>query len=189
MPTRSACERRVYRLAALLTGNPVAATSVIEQVVDAQPRLDRLDSDHLDRLTVLRSREIPAAMLVDDAIPQAVAGGVAGLTAQQREVWVFTHVYRMPMRQAARAMDCSRTAATRHLEQAEGAVSREAGVGSAEAGELLLSYSMALDVPAFYRAARVRRRRLRLWLRVAGIVLILAAVVALLRWGPELLRR
>ena len=39
MLDRAACERRVYRLATLLTGNPVAATKVITQVVDAQPDL------------------------------------------------------------------------------------------------------------------------------------------------------
>ena len=55
MLDREACERRVYRLAALLTGNPVAATRVIRAVVGAQPDLRALDDAHMDRLTVLRS--------------------------------------------------------------------------------------------------------------------------------------
>jgi hypothetical protein len=58
MADRESCERRVYRLATLLTGNPKLATGVITAVVDAQPDLRRLDSAHMDRLTVLRSREI-----------------------------------------------------------------------------------------------------------------------------------
>ena len=58
---RPSCERRVYRLATLLTGDPVAATRVIESVVSAQPDLRRLDNAHLDRLTILRSREINPA--------------------------------------------------------------------------------------------------------------------------------
>src|SRR5262245_27370010 len=43
MLDRESCERRVYRLATLLTGDPRAATAVIIRVVDAQPDLRRLD--------------------------------------------------------------------------------------------------------------------------------------------------
>src|SRR5688572_23257240 len=106
MLVREACERRVYRLATLLTGNPVAAAGVIAQVMDAQPDLRQLDGPHMDRLTVLRSREIPSAMLVDDAVPVALAQALAGLTPQQREAWILCQVYRTPIREAAKAMDC-----------------------------------------------------------------------------------
>ena len=92
MLDRTACERRVYRLAVLLTGNPISATKVIGQVLDAQPDLRRLDSAHLDRLTVLRSREITPAMLVDESIPRDVAAWLAGLDTQQREAGVFIRV-------------------------------------------------------------------------------------------------
>src|SRR4030095_11058661 len=122
MLDREACERRVYRLATLLTGNPIAATKVIAQVVDAQPDLRNLDSAHMDRLTVLRSREVKPAMLVHELAPPEMAEALANLTPQQREAWVFARVYHVPEREVARAMDCSVTATQRHLELAETAL-------------------------------------------------------------------
>src|SRR4051794_40768972 len=73
MLDREGCERRVYRLATLLTGNPIAATQVIAQVVDAQPDLRQLDGAHMDRLTVLRSREINPSFLIHETVPAAVS--------------------------------------------------------------------------------------------------------------------
>ena len=187
MLNREACERRVYRLATLLTGNPVAATRVIESVVDAQPDLRRLDNTHMDRLTVLRSRELTPGRLVVETVPPAAAEALALLTSQQREAWVFTHVYRIEMRDAARAMDCSVTATRRHLQVAEDAVAERLGTAVEQAAEALLSYSMALDVPAFYRAARRRRRRRRLLIKIGAAGAALLAIIAGLFWLGGLL--
>ncbi len=182
MLNREACERRVYRLATLLIGDPVTATRVIEAVVDAQPDLRRLDSAHLDRLTVLRSREIGRATIVDAAVPPAVASALASLPSQQREAWVFIHVYRVPQRETARAMDCSVTANTRHLQMAEAAMAATAGDPAKRASEALLKYSMSLEVPAFWRAQRRRRQTMRR-LRLAIVVgLVLAAMILALTW-------
>ncbi len=187
MLDREACERRVYRLATLLTGNPVAATRVIESVVDAQPDLRRLDDTHMDRLTVLRSRELTPGRLVVGTVPPAVCEALALLTSQQREAWVFTHVYRVEMRDAARAMDCSVTATRRHLQVAEDTVAERLGAAVEQAVEALLSYSMALDVPAFYRAARRRRRRRRLLFMIGAVGAALLAIIAGMFWLGGLL--
>jgi len=178
MRDREACERRVYRLAALLTGNPVAATRVIEAVVGAQPDLRALDNAHMDRLTVLRSREIASARLVGDTLPAAVATSLAALPPQQREAWVLSRVYELLPRETARAMDCSVTATARHLEQADALMGRALGGQTDQAAQALLSYALSLDVPAFYRQRQRRRRRIRLILRIAGIVLLMALVTA-----------
>jgi hypothetical protein len=177
MAEREACERRVYRLATLLTGNPVAATTVIGEVVDAQPDLRRLDSAHLDRLTVLRSREIPAATLVDDRVPGSIAAALAALSPQQREAWIFARVYRIDPREMARAMDCSVTATAAHLERAVSEFARRGG-DPGEAAETLLRYSLELDVPPFHRA-RMRRRRLQRRVVAAAVILAAAAAVVL----------
>jgi hypothetical protein len=171
----------VYRLATLLTGNPVAATRVIEQVIDAQPDLGVLDSAHMDRLTVLRSRELKPAMLVSDLVPHAVAEGVASLTPQQREAWILARVYRSPMREMARAMDCSVTAATRHLEAADGRIDHALGASSFAAAATILSYSMTLEVPRFYRVEQQRRRRSRIafLMIAAGILALILAAIAM----------
>jgi hypothetical protein len=177
MPEREACERRVYRLAALLTGNPLAATAVIGDVVDAQPDLRRLDSAHLDRLTVLRSREIAPGRLVDDRVPSPVAEMLAALPPQAREAWVLARVYRTPAREIARAMDCSRTAAQRHLDQADSVMAPH----GESAATCLLDFSLGLEVPPFYVARRRRRRRCRLIMRI-GLVLALLGGLAVVVW-------
>lgn len=179
MLDREACERRVYRLATLLTGNPVAATKVIAQVIDAQPDLRHLDSAHMDRLTVLRSREIKPAVLVSDQAPMAMTHALADLTAQQREAWIFARVYQMDAREIARAMDCSVTATQRHIEQADLFMRGRLGPDAQRASEALRRYSMTLDVPRFYRIDRQRTRRTRAalkWLAIAGAAAIVAAL-------------
>ncbi len=177
MLDREACERRVYRLATLLSGDPTAAAGVIESVVGAQPDLTRLDGAHMDRLTVLRSREVKPAMLVSPVVDTQITGALCELSAQQREAWVFRHVYRLEPREAARAMDCSVTATDRHLHSAEAAMRKQLGAKTTEAAELLLHYSMALDVPEFHRARQRRRRRIKLALRWIAIVGVLAAII------------
>lgn len=156
----AACERRVYRLATLLTGNPVSAAKVIESVLTAQPDLRTLDSAHMDRLTVLRSREIPAATIIADKLPRAIAETLGRLEAQPREAWVFARVYRLPERECARAMDCSVRAFEQHLRVAD---ERFTAIRASEAVEAVRRYSMKLDVPSFHRVKQARRQR---WRRV-----------------------
>ncbi|MCP3903769.1 MAG: hypothetical protein GY715_09055 [Planctomycetes bacterium] len=178
----TACERRVYRLAVLLTGDRVAGARVIEEVLGAQPDLRELDDAHIDRLTVLRSREVRAAAIRDDAVGPETADAVAALDRQPREAWVFTRVYRLGPRELARAMDCSVTASQRHLERADRAMRDALGGRAAEAPPVLLGFSHALEVPAFYRADQASRRRRRLVL-VATVVIVLVAALAAIVLG------
>jgi hypothetical protein len=179
--SRAACELRVYRLATLLTGDPVKATRVIEAVVAAQPDVRRLDSAHLDRLTVLRSREIEPAEIADPAVPPAAAGALARLPGQAREAWVLTHTYQLGLRDTSRAMDCSTTATRQHLEHAEQSLAAALGDAVEIARKRLGAYSMSLSIPAFYRARRRRRAQAR---RVL-VALALAAIIALVMWAAR----
>lgn len=183
MTDRDSCERRVYRLAVLLTGDPRAAVRVIEQVVGVQPDLRRLDTAHLDRLAVLRSREIRPATLPapaggGGAAGERVVGALASLNAQQREAWIFSHVYRMQPREIAKAMDCSVRAVQVHLTGADGVMNDALKDGVRQAGEALLAYSMNLRVPAFYRAYAARRRLWRWVRRLLPWAALLAALGA-----------
>lgn len=171
---RSACERRVYRLATLLTGSPRAAVAIVESVVDAQPDLGALDSAHLDRLTVLRSRESAAAALALDGAPRRLADALAELPFQAREAWIFRRLYRVEDREAARAMDCSVTAADRHLERADIELTETLGSEPDAAIEAFRRYTLTLDLPGPVRRRRRMRDRQRraLWLIVlAGVAL------------------
>lgn len=187
MLDREACERRVYRLAVLLTGDPAAAARVIADVVGARGDLRDLDSAHLDRLTILRCRERPIgrkkAVPTPDDEARGVLDAMDGMPPQLREAWVLTRVYRLDAREAARSMDCSVTATDRHLEAGAKAMDTVLGTtGTAAAAEHLLRYSLSLDVPEIYRARMRRRRRLRLAWRVALVVLIVAALAVAGAW-------
>lgn len=185
MLDRRACERRVYRLAALLSGNPNAAADVIHAVLDAQPNLGEMESARMDRLTVLRSREITPGTIVSDAVPTVAAKALASLTPQQREAWVFVRMYRVPMREAARAMDCSVTALTTHMNLANEAMDAALGKASGkaitqeEAAAALRKWTMAIDVPRFFRQEQERRRRVRIALLILAIVGVLGAAVGM----------
>jgi hypothetical protein len=180
------CERRVYRLATLLTGDRAAAAVVIEAVLAARPRLDDLDGAHMDRLTVLRSREIPPAILFGRNVHAPSAEALARLECQQREAWVFARVFRLPSRDVARAMDCSVTAAQRHLERADALMQAARGEGAAgmpeaAAAEQLRALVVRLDTPPLFRARREARQRMRRTLRwiIVAIVLVIAAAAVL----------
>jgi hypothetical protein len=182
MLDRESCERRVYRLATLLTGDPHAATRVIGQVIDVQPDLSRLDGPHMDRLTVLRSREIASRPLRSDVVPAAIAEAIARLPPQQREAWVFSRVYQLQDRELAKAMDCSVTATRLHLNNAEQTVIRWLGADAAHAADSLLRYSMSLEVPGIYRVLRDRKRRFRKAIRIVGIASFVLAILTVIAW-------
>jgi hypothetical protein len=186
MLDRDACERRIYRLAALLTGHPITAARIIDQVLKSQPDLHRIDGARMDRLTLLRSREIAPALLVDELVPRDVAGVLCGMPTQQREAWVFSRVYQMPQREASRAMDCSVTATGRHLELADAAFAA-GGVQSEVAADVMLKYSMGLDVPEFYRAAQRQRGRQRRLLWWSAIIVVVIAIIGLIVWWARFL--
>jgi hypothetical protein len=177
---RHACERRVYRLALLLTGSPSAACTVTERVVAARPDLRVLDSAHMDRLTILRCRETPPAAIVDPDVPPRLAEAISSLRSQPREAWVLREVYALPLREISRAMDCSTTALRRHLEEAQAHVREALGAGAVEAPAALARFSGRLELPRLLRRRLRRRRQRRLLLLVIAVATAALAVLGLL---------
>jgi len=187
MLDRDACERRVYRLSALLTGDERRAARVIASVVGARPDLRSLDGAHLDRLTVLRSRELKPGDWKTAPLSDRQRAAVRALNRQQREAWMLNHVYRVQPRDVARAMDCSVRAIQVHLTAADSIVDNALPADAHALAEALRTYSSSLDVPAFYRAALARgarRRRLK-WAIIAVVLVggVVAGAVALERSG------
>jgi len=174
---QAACERRVYRLATLLTGDLDAATGIMEAVLRAQPDLRAVESARLDRLTVLRCREVSSRPLLTEDLPGEAARAIASLGAQPHEVWLLVRAYGLPLREAARAMDCSVTATTRHLQRADETMAGALGGGVGGSIEALRAYSKSVQVPASYLAGQQRRRRHR---RVLTMVLLLLLALVLL---------
>jgi sigma-70-like protein len=187
---REAYERRVWRLAWLLTGGREdLCARLVAGCLDAQPDLGRLDPAHVDRLVVLaarrRARGGPA---VSEGAPPArrLLAAVAGLPPQLREAWVFTRIDGLGPMETARAMDCSKTAATRHLERADAELAERLGT---ELGSMLEALRAEADLAApgaalaAFRAERRRRRRVRRSLLVfGGLALGLSAVMAWAAW-------
>lgn len=188
MLDREACERRVYRLALVLTGRVRSATAVIEQVLGTRPDLRTLDSAHLDRLTVLRSREQQHSAMRLPGLDELESAALAELSPQQREAWVFLGVYAMDERSTARAMDCSFRAVRQHHEQAVAALRSRIGEGIDALPARLRDALLQVEVPQFFRAARRRHQRTRLTLTILLIAAAALGAFAALSWLAQSLR-
>lgn len=168
-----ALERRIHRLAVLLLGDHARAGAVVDGVLAART----LDPALVDRLTVLRTREVldHERRGAHDlpGIPDAVARAIADLDYQAREAWVLGTVFALPLREVARAMDCSRTAARAHLDRAEAVF----GFAGPEAAAAVRGALVQVAVPERHTRRRAgRRRRRRIW-RIAWITVLAAAAV------------
>src|SRR6056297_1742673 len=131
--------RRLYRLALLLTGRPeradVHARAVATDAIrrrprsGGRPRLGPASADRLERQVLLACRRDAAG----DPRAAPGFGRLEGLPGQFREAFVLVRVLGRSLREAARAMDCSRTAVRRHLERADAALLAAASTSGAAA--------------------------------------------------------
>lgn len=187
MPDPVACVRRLYRLSILLTLDVSVARRALKRILTTSHRIDRIDSAHLDRLTILGCREIGAVNPATLAIASPGLDYLAALSMQQREAWVLARVYRVPEREMARSMDCSTTAARRHLELAD---KRMADVpDQTEFVDELLRFTLALDAPSVEIRRQQRRhrwRRSRPWIVLVLILgMLIAAFVVARTWYAQ----
>src|SRR5215207_1672933 len=120
---RAAYERRVWRLAYLLSGDPAGAAVLVDRVLRGQPDLASLEPARLDRVVIQHARELPRRR---GAVPPITAPVPAGevrkamdallsIPEQPREAWVLARVDELDELHFSRAMDCSRTASRNHL--------------------------------------------------------------------------
>jgi len=217
--TATDAERRAWRIALLLTGDAARADAGMVSVLAAQPDLEAIPPARRDRLVLLRARESlagglskPSIGLLErlrtahlqrrgdeaapasrDAVFSAVANALLQFSLrtphQRHEALMLHRVEGMDLRQTARAMDCSTTAAARHLEAAEQAVAEAMGRDYTRASAMLRAQAReATPGPSVHRTRRVVLRRRR-WKRAAMWVTTLALLGAV-AWGAWwLLRR
>ena len=145
-----------------------------------------MDHAHLDRMTILRSREVLGTRTPEASIHGAPRGWSASfwsLPMQAREAWVLARVYGTPEREMARSMDCSTTATARHLERAVDELHATMGAGIDAFVEQIREHTLRADVPAIYHervAARRRRRRILLMvLALIGVIGMTVLVIIL----------
>lgn len=190
---RAARLRRVWRLALLLSGD-VGQAAMLYRAVGGSTRIETVDAVRLDRLVVLEHRERQSAD-ADDAATDEVEPETASrdghidesgkrltageayaalerATAQGRLAWLLRRVEGMAEVEAARAMDCSKTALNTHLQRAEATLSGIGADGQAMA-EAIGRWvdSAASGCPADPRIAQRRARRRRL----LGVLIAIAA--------------
>ncbi len=176
--------RRLERLALLLTGRPERARRIVRGVAAAhlaparrpRRRPAAVSPDHLERQVLLACRREPAPAAAGP--PVAAFAPLDGLPAQLREAFVLVRVLGRSLREAARAMDCSRTAVRRHLGRADEALRSAAAIPAAPspaAGDLAAlvrhlraaTWQAPAATPGSHGAAPNRRRRRMLAVAVA----------------------
>src|SRR5687767_13779453 len=94
---RAAYERRVWRLAYLLSGDPAGAAVLVDRVLRDQPDLGSLEPARLDRVVIQHARDLPrrrkAVLPIAVTAPQGEAAkaldALLTLPEQPREAWVL----------------------------------------------------------------------------------------------------
>ncbi len=189
---RRAYEARIWRLAFLLTGHPVAANQLIARVLRAQPDVLAVEAVRLDRLVILQSREWAArharsvaASPPLDAVAAEVLTAALGLNHQLLEAWILARVDGMEGLSVSRAMDCSNTAVANHLAEADREMAERMGAKLAPGLEALRKAADGLDPRPFIEDVRRRQRTRGRRRLIAMALVLLAAVIAL--WASGLL--
>jgi DNA-directed RNA polymerase specialized sigma24 family protein len=183
-----AYQRRVWRLAYLLTGNAPGAAALVDRVFRAQPDLMNLEPARLDRLVIQHARDLPvAAPLAAGQLPEPPPGvrrtldAILKLPEQPREAWVLARVDELDELHVSRAMDCSKTASMHHLAAADTQMAAALGDTAAAAIRSLRGFADALNPDPIIRAHRelARRIRFRRAALTGGALLVLVLVFAL----------
>jgi hypothetical protein len=187
---RVALERRVWRLAFLLTGDQEGAAALVDRILDAQSNLDALEPARLDRLVIQQAREmmgvrVPPPLSHAPAAAEAIAKGLAAahaLSAQPREAWILSRIDMVDDLWMSRAMDCSKTAARQHLQGGEDTMRNRLGDDYDAVVRALRSFADGLDPGPVIAANRAARKKARLRRRTAvfivvGLVVMLALLV------------
>lgn len=185
---------RLWRLAFLMAGDRDRAARLLADVLTQRAeQIAAKEQVHVDRLLLQHAREMfgKESLHQDAAPPPADAPGGRRLFAalhtlrrQPMEAWILTNVERLDEIHVARAMDCSKSAMSQFLRQAEEHLQREfSGELDGAARELRDLSRQVNAADGFARARehiseRRRRRLVRRWLPLA-IVLLLALVVVL----------
>jgi hypothetical protein len=190
---REAFERRVWRLALLLTGDADGASKTLTAVARTARDLARIDAVRLDHLAVLHSREVMAqkrrrrAGADDVPLPEGPAartlGALMEMKPQAREAWVLTRIDELDEIHVARAMDASKTASANFYGAADTLI-RERLDDDADAGvQALREWATSFDPDPWLL---IHRERVKRWRRIklvaalvfVGLVVLVGVIIA-----------
>lgn len=184
MDLADALQRRVIRLALLLTADPSRAADALSLILAANPDIRRIAESRIDRMVIQHARgelagPAPANQpditldhiltLSDPA--RRLWDAAARLEQQPREAWILRDLEQMDEIPTARAMDCSRTAIeTVHrphaLNHLQAALADDYSHALASLHEALdaLDPAPLIAIALTARAAAQRRRRITTFL-------------------------
>ena len=192
---RVAANARVARVAYLLSGSVRGAAEVMDRVHRAQPRLEIITPEHLDRLVVFHAREWASAARRRKTMPGHASSHAASepdaarechqaalaMDRQHAEAWLFRHIDEMDDAQISRAMDSSKIATQRHLDAAEVVMHSSLGERLLSTTSVLRQHIHDLKTEAFdverREIRRARRRRLGTLLVTVGAAVLVVAIV------------
>lgn len=186
---RDALERRIWRLAFLLTGDARGAVALVDRILDAQPDPGALDPAHLDRLVIQQAREMtrapkprrgasppPGPMPSLNPHAQQALAAALSMPHQPLEAWVLVRIDELDELRMSRAMDCSKTAARTHLAAADDQMQQKLGESLSPAVAALRAAADSMDPGPIIAAHRVQRRKERNR-RVGAITVVVSIVV------------
>lgn len=182
MPSLPPTDRRVWRLAFLLTANPDAASTLVS--ILPAPRHDAIEPAILDRTIIQNARSLPRADAVNlSATPLCAPvtltlatdalAAAHKLPRQPLEAWILKRIDDLDDLHIARAMDCSKTAARTHLAAADEAMALRLADRLPSALAALRDYIDSLDPTPLIAAHRHRRK-----IRRANRLKIAAGLIA-----------
>lgn len=178
---RAALERRVWRLAFLLSGDGAGAAALVDRVLRARGDAATLEPARLDRLIIQHARSLTARVPMDEGdLAQVALRAARSLSEQPREAWVLSRVDGVDELWMGRAMDCSRTAARMHLATADDFMRSRLGARHDEAVEALRRFADGLDPGPIIAAHRVMARKRKNRRLVAGTLVALLGGLAVL---------
>jgi DNA-directed RNA polymerase specialized sigma24 family protein len=190
---RGAIERRVWRLAYLISGDAAGAARLADRIFRARIDLDALDAARLDRVIIQRAREIraskkkaadaqAAAAVKPEGDAAELLRTVRELPEQPREAWVLARVDGLDELHVSRAMDCSKTAARNHLHAAEERVMARYGPRLQQMVDELRKFADGLDPGRIIVEQRMLRRKeaRKRALVIGGVAFIIVAGAAVL---------
>lgn len=209
MTRDEALQRRVYRLALLLTDRAAHAEAILTHVVEAHRDLRAVGESQLEQHAVFDARvwraaassDPPAegsvsAMLDPDSDAAELWRTVVAMPGQPREAWILRDLEGVGPVPAARAMDCSRNAINDvHLPAARSIIDDALGSRAADARQALahaleaVRADAAIDAAARRRRAAATRRRALTAVGFAALLvcfgLMLYVLVDLLGWDER----
>ena len=202
MEDRERTERRIWRRALTLTGNPDGASWVLANAWKANANVMRLGESRALRLTAIKSRAwiganggyagnrtpANAEALTDDA--RRFRGALRELEPSAREIWLLKNVVALDEMEIARGLGCTREVVDRYSQAAEHGLMATLGPDMHAGANAWAGFIGSISAADAIEQAQHMQRAIRTRKRIVSliqIVVVLAVMGALVYFGLVML--